>query len=139
MIAVFTCICRGVGHISKSHKPPPQPKYRTFGQKTHAHKPATHLDHMNHVRKQSGYRTATHHLPTLSGRPSFRHRSAPDALRPDIHSRQMNGPCFQDQRIPGTKVRRTLSRPPHTLIGPSSAQIRPFSNQNDTSVARFQT
>jgi hypothetical protein len=127
-----------VGHISKSHKPPPQPKYRTFGQKTHALTPSTHLDHMNHVRKQTGYRTGTHDLPTQSNHRLLRHHPASHALIPGTHLRHMNGPRLQNQRTPGTKVKRTLSHPPHMSFRPKTSGLKPAANPHRSKIARIQ-
>ena len=127
-----------MANISKSHKVPPQPKHRTDGQKTHALTSATHLDQMNHVRKQTGYRTGTHDLPTQSNHRLLRHHPASHALRPCTQPRHMNGPRFQNPGTPGTKVRRTLSRPPHMSFRPSTSGIGPAATPHRSKITRFQ-
>ena len=127
-----------MGHISKSQKGPPQPKHRTDEQKTHALTPATHPDQMNHVRKQSGYRSGTNDLPTQSYHRLLRYRSASHALTPGTNPRHMNVPCFQNQRTSGTKVKRTLSRPPHMRFRPETSGLKPATIRHRTRIGRFQ-
>ena len=127
-----------MGYISKSQKGPPQPGYRSDGQKTNALTSGINQNRMNHVRKNTGHQPAAHDLPTQTLPPSLRHPWAPDASRPGTHPRHISGPRFQKQNPPATNQQRTLSRPPQMNFKPETSGLKTVANPHRPKIVRFQ-